>query len=106
MIGMIGFNKYLLVILFERRIDWIQGWSEDLDTDRPKLPGSPADQNNVEHQRKNEDLTNINEDNKISCVVIGGHPAGLMQSVLQLSQLIVCCELFDWFSTNTCWCRR
>jgi hypothetical protein len=50
MIGMIGFNKYLLVI-FERRIDWLQVWSEDLDTHRWKLPGSPADQNNVEHQR-------------------------------------------------------
>jgi hypothetical protein len=37
---------------FERTIDWIQSWSKDLDTHRPKLPGSPADQNNVEHQRR------------------------------------------------------
>jgi hypothetical protein len=37
---------------FERTIDWIQGWSKDLETHRPKLPGSPANQNNVEHQRR------------------------------------------------------
>jgi hypothetical protein len=31
------------------------------------------------------------------CVVIGGHRAGLMQSVFQLCRMIVCCELYDWF---------
>jgi hypothetical protein len=40
-------------------------------------------------------LSNINEENKASCVVIGGHPAGLMQSVFQLRRMIVCCDLYD-----------
>jgi hypothetical protein len=44
-----------------------------------------------------EKLSNINEENKTSCVVIGGHPAGLMQSVFQLRRMIVCCELYYWF---------
>jgi hypothetical protein len=39
----------------------------------------------------------INEGNKTNCVVIGGHRAGLMQSVFQLCRIIVCCELCDWF---------
>ncbi len=29
--------------------------------------------------------------------MIGGHPAGPMQSVFQLRLMIVCCELYDWF---------
>ncbi len=29
--------------------------------------------------------------------MIGGHPAGLMQSVIQLRRMIVCCEHYDWF---------
>jgi hypothetical protein len=45
------------------------------------------------------DLSNVNGENKTSCVVIGGlgHPAGRMQSVFQLRRMIVCCELYDWF---------
>ena len=39
----------------ETRIDWRQVWNDNLDTHRRKLPGSPADQNNVEVQ------LNINE---------------------------------------------
>jgi hypothetical protein len=81
---------------FERKTDWRQGWNEDLDTHRRKLPWSPADQINVEeHQRKKKYLSNINEENKTSCVVIGGHPAGLMQSVFQLRRMIVCCDRND-----------
>ncbi len=59
MVGMIGFYNTLWSF-FERRIDWRLVWtlwSEDLDAHQRnlnlplKLPGSPADQNNVEHQR-------------------------------------------------------
>ena len=32
-----------------------------------------------------------------SCVVIGGHPAGLMQSVFRLRRMILCCDLYDQF---------
>ena len=39
----------------ETIIDWRQVWNDDLDSHRRKLPGSPADQNNVEVQ------SNINE---------------------------------------------
>ncbi len=39
----------------ETRIDWRQVWNDDLNAHRRKLPGSPADQNNVEVQ------SNINE---------------------------------------------
>jgi hypothetical protein len=43
------------------------------------------------------DLSNINEENKTSCVVIGGHPAGLMQSVFQLRRKMKCCDLDNLF---------
>jgi hypothetical protein len=44
------------VWFFERRIDWHQVWSEDLDTvtHRRKLPWSPTDQNYVNYQRRNK----------------------------------------------------
>jgi hypothetical protein len=32
--------------------DWLQVWIEDLDMHQKKLPGSPAAQNNAEHQRR------------------------------------------------------
>jgi hypothetical protein len=76
MIGMIGFNKYLLVI-FDRRIDWRQVWSEDLDMHWRKLPGSQvlssestADQNNVNINEEKYPLSNINEKKRENCVVI------------------------------------
>jgi hypothetical protein len=50
----------------ETRIDWRQVWNDDLDAHRRKLPGSLADQNNVEVQSNiNEEkqvLSNINEE--------------------------------------------
>jgi hypothetical protein len=90
MIGMIGFNKYLSV----RRI---QGWSEDLDTHRPKLPAVLQNRSMSNINEENKIKININDENKTSYVVIGGHQARLMQSVLQLRRMIVCCELYDWF---------
>jgi hypothetical protein len=73
----------------EIRIDsgWRQVWNYDLGAHWRKLPGSPADQNNIEVQ------SNINEEkkfcqismqkNKASSVVIGRHPAGLMLLVIR-----------------------
>jgi hypothetical protein len=75
--------------------DWLQVWSEDLDTHRRKLPGSPAD-----HQRRKLIFVIPMKKNRTSCVVIGGHPAGLMQimqSVFRLRRMIVCCDLYDQF---------
>ncbi len=57
-----------------------------MDAHRRKLPGFPADQNNVEVQSNiNEEknvLSNSNEEKQASNVVIGRHPAGLMLSFI------------------------
>ncbi len=63
MIRLVGFNKYLVVIFG----DWRQVWSEDLDAHRRKLPRSPADQNNVEHQQRKLSFENMNESVKKHC---------------------------------------
>jgi hypothetical protein len=34
-------------------MDWRQVWNEDVDTHRQKLPGSPADQNNINNNEEN-----------------------------------------------------
>jgi hypothetical protein len=61
-------------------MDWRQAWNEDLDTHRRKLPGSPADQINININEENNLCQTSMKKNKRSCVVIGGHPAGLMLS--------------------------
>ena len=94
----------------ETRIDWRQIWNNDLDAHRRKLPGSPADQNNIEVQ------SNITEEkqfcqismkkNKASSVVIGGHPAGLMQRSYVVGhpqrRMIVYYDRYDQFQQVPC----
>jgi hypothetical protein len=66
MIGMFGFNKYLVVSFQEKdylapSLDFFG--VKILDSHRQKLPGSPADQDNVEHQRNCKiNFSNINEE--------------------------------------------
>jgi hypothetical protein len=64
-------------------MDWRQIWNKDLDTHRRMLPGSPADQNNININEENNLCQISMKKNQTSCVVIGGHPAGLLLSVIR-----------------------
>ncbi len=46
-------------------------------------------------KKENNHCQILKKKNNTSCDVIGGHPAGLMRSVFQLRQMIVCCDLYD-----------
>ncbi len=90
------------VWFFKTRIDWRQVWNDDLDAHQWKLPGSPADQNNVEYQRRKISFSNINEEkqSKQCCdrrtssrTYAVGHPQ---------RRMIVYYDRYVWFQQIPC----
>jgi hypothetical protein len=50
-------------------MDWRQVWNEELDTHRRKLPGSPADQTNININEENNLYQMSMKKNKTRCVM-------------------------------------
>ncbi len=73
----------------ETRIDWRQVWNDNLDAHRRKLPGSPADQNNVEVQ------SNINEVVKQSKQCCDRRTSSRTYAVGHLQRRMI--VYYDWY---------
>jgi hypothetical protein len=77
--------------------DLLQVWSEDLDMHWRKVSCRPKQCRTSTKKNKICQISITGKQNEISCVVIGGNPAGFMQSVsgFQLHRMIACCDLYD-----------